>query len=68
MSKRGRYKKSPVQHMIREDVAAKQAVPFADEYNQGQLSQHILKLTKLKTPETTRILLILEKWTTSTLQ
>jgi hypothetical protein len=41
----------PVQHRIREDVAAKQAVPFEDEYNQGQLSQHILKLTKPETPE-----------------
>lgn len=36
---------SPVQHMTGEDVAAKQAVPFADEYNQGLSSQHILKLT-----------------------
>jgi hypothetical protein len=35
----------PAQHMIREDAAAKQVVPFADEYNQGLLSQHILKLT-----------------------
>jgi hypothetical protein len=40
----------PVQHRIREDVAAKQAVPFEDEYNQGQLNQHILKLTKPETP------------------
>jgi hypothetical protein len=31
--------------MIREDVAAKQAVPFADEYNQGLSNQHVLKLT-----------------------
>lgn len=37
--------KSPAQHMIREGVATKQAVPFADEYNQGLLSQHILKPT-----------------------
>jgi hypothetical protein len=29
--------------MIREDVAAEQVVPFADEYNPGLLSQHILK-------------------------
>ena len=49
----------PVQHRIREDVAAKQAVPFEDEYNQGQLSQHILKLTKPRTPETIRVMLIL---------
>jgi hypothetical protein len=29
--------------MIREDVAAEQAAPFADGYNLGLLSQHILK-------------------------
>jgi hypothetical protein len=47
--------------MIREDVEVKQAVPFADEYNQGLSSQHILKLTKLKTPETSRTMLILDR-------
>jgi hypothetical protein len=40
-------------------VAAKQVVPFEDEYNQGQLSQHISKLTKPETPITIRIVLIL---------
>lgn len=40
-------------------MAAKQAVPFADEYNQELSSQRILKLTKPKTPETSRIKLIL---------
>jgi hypothetical protein len=48
----------PVRHRIREDVAAKQAVPFEDEYNQGQLSQHILKLTKPERPEKKRIMLM----------
>lgn len=49
----------PVQHRIREDVAARQVVPFEDGYNRGQLSQHILKLTKPETPETIRIMLVL---------
>lgn len=37
--------------MIRGDVEAKQAVPFAGECNQELLSQHILKLTEQETPE-----------------
>jgi hypothetical protein len=31
----------PAQHMIREDAAAKQVVPFAYEYNGGLLSHRV---------------------------
>jgi hypothetical protein len=33
--------------------------PFEDEYSQGQLSQHVLKLTKPETPITIIIVLML---------
>ena len=32
----------PIHRMVREDVAAKQVVPFEDECNHGQSGQHVL--------------------------